>query len=146
MKESYEDIANRIAEPPKWYDTNGTPRYDDFHPKYCPNIYADVVVLLWIECQSCRQKFDVEVHGDVFHPIPLEKEPIQTLHYGDPPFHGCVGDTMNCDDLCVLQVWSRHNAPPLLWDWARHPELEGPIPQTPEPDTFSIIVHKESPE
>lgn len=118
MKASYEDILKRIPEEPKWYDTNGTPRYDDFLPDNCPNIYARQVILLRIACQACRKVFDVEMHGDWYGLIKRPKN----LHYGDPPSHGCVGDTMNCEDLEVLQVWAKEN-----FDWERYPEEEGII-------------------
>lgn len=29
------------------------------------------------------------------------------LHYGDPPNHGCTGDTMNCYDLKIVEFWVR---------------------------------------
>ncbi|MEA1904451.1 MAG: hypothetical protein U9M97_01030 [Candidatus Hadarchaeota archaeon] len=43
MQANYSDIIERIQEEPRWYDENGTPRYSEFHPKYCPNIYANQV-------------------------------------------------------------------------------------------------------
>jgi hypothetical protein len=122
MHNSYEDILSRIEEKPSWYDANGTPRYGPFKPEMCPNIYADLVVLLRIACQECGQQFDVEMHGNVFFGITRPKN----LHYGDPPRHGCLGggDTMNCDDLAVLQVWHRSAT---LADWQRRSDLEGPM-------------------
>lgn len=118
MHARYNDIISRIPEAPKWYDQNGVPRYDNFSPDYCPNIYSDGVVLLRIACQHCDRQFDVEMHSDSFAPI---KHP-QKLHYGDPPSHGCVGDTMNCEDIAVLQVWYRKKL-----DWKREKKFEGPI-------------------
>ncbi len=118
MKENYKDITSRIACEPRWYDLNGTPRYDEFHPDYCPNIYADQVFLLLIACQSCKEEFEVELHAGVFDKVKHPKK----LHYGDPPAHNCVGDTMNCEDLEVLQVWYRPSD-----TWERKRELEGPI-------------------
>jgi hypothetical protein len=117
MHENYEDITSRIAEPPTWYDQNGTPRYGPFHPKRCPNIYADQVALLEIACQRCGQTFQVEIHSSIFEELHPQK-----AHYGDPPIHDCVGDTMNCEDLAVLQVWHRFEG-----EWIRRPELEGPM-------------------
>jgi len=61
----------------------------------------------------------VEIHASIYGKM----RPPRELHYGDPPRHGCVGDTMNCDDLEVLEVWHR----PAFGDFERHPELEGVI-------------------
>ena len=118
MNANYEDIISRIAESPRWYDANGTPRYDDFHPRYCPNIYSDQVILLRIACQACGEEFDVEMHAGFFEELNPRK-----VHYGDPPRHDCMGDTMNCEDLEVLQVWQRVG----FDEWKRYPELEGLI-------------------
>ena len=119
MHSNYEDIKSRIKELPKWYDSNGVPRYGEFHPDLCPNIYSNAVVLLRIACQDCHREFDVEMHSDCFSPIKNPKK----LHYGDPPIHDYVGDTMNCDDLEVLQVWQKKD----IGDWVRRPELEGTV-------------------
>lgn len=116
MKAKYLDILSHITEEPSWYDQNGTPRYDEFHPSHCPNIYSDQVVLLRIACQACCKQFHVEMHGNWYSPMGRPRE----LHYGDPPRHGCVGDTMNCDDLEVLQAWTKD-----LSDWVRRHDLEG---------------------
>ena len=116
MHENYDDIKSRIAEEPSWYDANGTPRYGEFTPDMCPDIYSRSVVLLRIKCQSCGRPFDVEMHSSFFAPFKIPKR----LHYGDPPIHGCVGDTMNCDDIAVLEVWHREGL-----DWERRSEFEG---------------------
>ena len=117
MHSRFADILERITEAPSWYDSNGTPRYGVFSPRACPDIYSDTVVLLQIACQACEKKFLVEMHagwwGGPFNP--------KKLHYGDPPIHDCVGDTMNCEDLVVVQAWHRVD------EWERHVELEGEI-------------------
>jgi len=121
MHDGYEDITSRIDEPPTWYDQNGVPRYGEFHPDSCPNIYSRLVVSMRIACQHCGRRFDVEMHSGVLldrRDGILPKE----WHYGDPPAHGCVGDSMNCEDLEVLQVWHKQD-----WEWQRCEELEGPI-------------------
>ena len=120
MKHTFDDITSRITEQPSWYDSNGTPRYGAFAPDQCPNIYADAVVLLRIECQACGRRFNVEMHSHWYAQLAHPKK----LHYGDPPAHGCVGDTMNCEDLEVLEVWRKDRE---RYEWVRHPELEGPI-------------------
>lgn len=118
MKTNYLDIISRIEGPPLWYDQNGTPRYDEFHPEFCPNIYSNEVVLLRIECQDCGLPLDVEMHSSFWQSLGNPKK----LHYGDPPAHGCVGDTMNCDDIEVLQAWRRVD-----FEWERVREFEGRI-------------------
>lgn len=127
MLPCFNDILDRIPETPKWWDSHGVPRYENFHPKFISNIYADEVVLLRIACQSCAREFDVEVMWDKFSHnwSGLPKTPfsqnISFIHYGDPPNVGCcpAGPTMNCIDLRVLQFWAREN-----FKWVRKPELE----------------------
>ena len=116
MHTSFEDITSRIGEEPRWWDANGTPRYGPFTPKACPNIYAHTVVLYRIACQDCGEQFDVESHASLWDEIVPTK-----LHYGDPPSHDCVGDTMNCDDLEVVEVWHKDD----FGEWQRRPEAEG---------------------
>jgi len=135
MNASYEDIRKKIKEEPLWFDTNGVPRYDKFHPSLSPNIYADEVILLEIACQRCGVRFEVEMNGENFkrllmgEPVPSftekvrkfreEKAEFSHIHYGDPPFHGCVGDTMNCIDLRVLQFWKRSRSNRSFFRWMR---------------------------
>jgi hypothetical protein len=57
MHQHYEDILSRIAEPPRWFDEDGVPRYCEFAPDRIANIYADECALLAIECQSCARPF-----------------------------------------------------------------------------------------
>ena len=126
MHHHYNDITSRITEKPSWYDQNGTPRYDRFTPEACPNIYSNQVVLLRIACQQCGREFLVEMHAELFRELPKK------LHYGDPPSHGgadCIGgDTMNCNDIEVVEVWYRGRSTD--FEWKRKPELEGPIDDT----------------
>jgi hypothetical protein len=115
MHEAYEDIISRISEAPTWYDQNGTPRYGKFTPDHCPNIYSSNVILMKIACQFCGQRFHVEMHTDIWDE---RISPPKKWHYGDPPRNVCDGggDTMNCEDLAVLEVWSKTNP---LRDWKR---------------------------
>lgn len=131
MKESYDDIISRIKEKPLWYDSNGVPRYDNFNPGMCPNIYADEVILLRISCQNCEEEFVVELHADLFGRTSYRRQfedwfrhnrrgPIP-IHYGDPPRHDDpAGNTMNCNDLEVVEFWhkdEKHN-------WVRNEKYE----------------------
>jgi hypothetical protein len=126
MHENYKDITSRIAESPKWYDQNGAPRYDDFTPFMCPNIYSDKVVLMRIKCQECDQEFLVEMHAGLWDDRS-DKDP-RKWHYGDPPAH-CegAGDSMNCIDLEVVECWGRGNP---LREWKRVTRFEGLVNDT----------------
>jgi DNA-directed RNA polymerase subunit RPC12/RpoP len=129
MNASFEDIRSRISEPPSWFDSNGTPRYGDFHPDLRPDIYAHEVALLEIACQSCGERFLVEEHSstlDAFGKAGSLRNRIVkgTIHYGDPPRHGnCAGETMNCEDLRILQFWQLNE-----FEWERVSELEIALP------------------
>ncbi|OGC94127.1 MAG: hypothetical protein A2W25_12145 [candidate division Zixibacteria bacterium RBG_16_53_22] len=120
MHADYEDITSRVAESPTWWDFNGTPRYGEFSPDLCPSIYTRQVFLLKIACQACKREFEVEMHVDLQDRLPVEKDTVQQLHYGDPPRHDCVGDSMNCIDLAVLQAWGKGR----MGGWKRNTALE----------------------
>ncbi|MEK6829690.1 MAG: hypothetical protein AABY15_06220 [Nanoarchaeota archaeon] len=126
MLAEYEDIKKRIKEEPKWYDENGTPRYDSFHPELSPNIYADEVALMKISCQECGQIFYVEMSwskSNLYNVLPLSKN-IKSLHYGDPPRHSncSAGDTMNCNDLEIVEFWERNFKKSV--EWVRNKKFE----------------------
>jgi hypothetical protein len=119
MLHDYKDIRDRIDEEPKWFDTHGVPRYCEMNPSECPNIYADLVMFVNIACQSCGERFNVEMHSSsmdramAIHRGHLGEESFKVenvsidpiRHYGDPPRHnGCAGETMNCDDPYLLEV------------------------------------------
>ncbi len=124
MHHDYKDIRDRIPQEPEWFDMGGIPRYNKFKPDMISNIYAHTAVLALISCQSCEEKFLVAMHYDIFETMPEPK----ALHYGDPPRHGddehrtCVGTTMNCNDLAVVEVWIKSAG-----SWERQPEYEGRI-------------------
>lgn len=135
MKTNYSDIRDKIKQQPQWYDENGVPRYGKFHPDFCPDVYTDEVILLEISCQDCGKRFLVEMHWG-FHLKVFDRhlESFTTklrqwlkknrkgwcpIHYGDPPWHNCVGDTMNCIDLRILEFWKR-----LDFEWKRLKKFE----------------------
>ena len=121
MHAQYDDILSRIKEAPKWWDMNGVPRFDDFHPTLCPDIYTDYVGLFLIQCEGCHQRFRVEMHSSVFND-KMWKPPAK-WHYGDAPRHGgCAGETMNCDEIAVLEFWHRETPGR---EWGRIEKLEG---------------------
>ncbi len=125
MLSNYADIIALAGnKEPLWYDNNGCPRFAPFRPELCPSIYSSVVALLRISCQECHEEFLVEMHSELYgRDIPVSK-----WHYGDPPAHGCVGDTMNCDDVEVVEFWVQELNPGEIGArWVRYKALEGPV-------------------
>ena len=149
MKAKYSDILALTDKPPVWYDSNGTPRFRQFHPDDLPSIYAKVGVLLEISCQACNRRFLAGLYLDELIATPGLDSGSRTLknlhewksnpkvlpfplHYGDPPRHGsfghdtcCVaGDTMSSIGIRVVEYWEKHN-----FEWHRFTHLEGDIVQ-----------------
>lgn len=108
MHNTYDDILTRVPDPPVWWDSNGVPRWCNFHPSKCPDIYADEAVLLRIACQGCGTQFDVELHSSRYDKRRLSEAP-QEIFYGDPPNVGCcpAGATMSSVSLHVIEFWQR---------------------------------------
>lgn len=137
MHHHYNDIISRIKEKPEWYDQNGTPRYDKFSYDDMPNIYSTEALLVKIKCQDCGMEFMVGMcfceMDKLYNPRASSyEEDIKgylkgkkmwrhwfPVHYGDPPSHGCAGDTMNCIDVQIVEFWKRER-----FDWVRKPEYE----------------------
>jgi hypothetical protein len=46
------------------------------------------------------------------------------LHYGDPPNHGCVGDTMNCEDISIKEFWEKPRNSKREWTRRRKYEIK----------------------
>lgn len=133
MLQGYEDIiaiAREARRPIGWWDENGVPRFMPHHPRLCPDIYSDEVILLKISCQACGCEFDVQMSSRTYPRATnlgaLVAKKIAP-HYGDPPSHNCAtGETMNCWDLHVLEFWRRPRGK--VHDWERVPELEIALP------------------
>jgi hypothetical protein len=108
MLPSYGDII-RAAEgkKPLWYMDTGVPRFEPFKPSMV-GIYHRYVVYYTIACQACHVEFNVTESWDERSRPCFSKE-LKNLHFGDPPYHGCVGDTMNCDDIEILEFWRFHS-------------------------------------
>jgi hypothetical protein len=129
MLHHYEDIRSRIAEPPRWWDEDGVPRYCAFGPDEVSDIYADEAMLFEIACQSCKTLFLVAGSRGAMGRFHNDRGSLAdeirrgTIHYGDPPNVGCcpAGATMNCDDLRVVEYWQRMTDP---FDWQRDGSLE----------------------
>lgn len=132
MWASYEDIVRRLGQP-LWWDECAVPRYDPFDRKLVADIYAHEVALVEIQCQFCLRRFKVAFSygpmqqvADPNLPSLSERVTDDTLHYGDPPSHGtlgeqrCTGETMNCNELRVLEFWRASQK----YDWRRLARLE----------------------
>lgn len=143
---NYEDVTSRIDEPPKWYTKYGYPRYCEFSPGET-GVYVHYALLVEIQCQSCHRPFLVGegyqreniyaiLDGDEENFFYDLNKIVEGYHYGDPPPHDCVGDTMNCDDIRFVEVWdrekgiekhTRENGEEFLFKtWGRVTELEKP--------------------
>lgn len=133
MKAQYEDILALTDKKPDWYDSDGVPRFAQFHPDLCPNIYAKEVILLDIQCQECGRHFKVELHWRPTNQNQSISEAISKgdlgyIHYGDPPRHRntngknrCyAGDTMSADSMKILEFWSELDS----GEWERLSQYE----------------------
>lgn len=134
---SYNDITSRINESPKWYTPEGYPRYCEFTPQET-GIYAKFALLVEIQCQSCHKSFMVGEGYTRENQLALQTNDAEHFfndlnkiikyyhyHYGNPPSHDCVGDTMNCDDIRFVEVWE-HQLVTWPWQWIRRTDLEAP--------------------
>jgi len=143
MWRDYEDII-QLAGMPLWYDDNGAPRYQPFRPDML-GVYDETIAYLRIACQYCNRQFEVAVSWtklDLFdrekkemrdEPRPKQHGPWM-FHYGDPPRHGCVGDTMNSEPIAVLQFWVRDYKSDTLFRRIPEEEIVWPMEsgRTPE--------------
>lgn len=129
MLPDYSDIINHADTEPIWFDQNGVPRFESFHPQML-GVYTKYALYATIACQSCGKRFNVGCgynaydflyDGTIQH-YELDKL-AKNFHYGDPPPHGCMGDTMNCEDIETLQVYELNLDDG--YNWVRVPELEG---------------------
>jgi hypothetical protein len=157
MFRHYEDILSRIAEPPRWFDEHGVPRYCAFAYDQIANIHARECALLAIECQSCGRPFLVAVddrsgNHNLLSRRRREETPWHTLadiirsheiEYGDPPNVSCCeeGLTQNTIPRRVVEYWTRYQdtdiepglMPVVGRDWRRDHSLEIEIPDTGDP-------------
>jgi len=137
MHHHYDDIRSRIAEAPRWFDEHAVPRYCEFSPKACANIYAEEVMLLLIACQSCGRRFEVCMSTGMRRTNPANAvwsiARSGTIHYGDPPNVRCcpAGPTMNSEPIAVLQFWQRGGG--TAFEWRRVAELERTLPAAEAP-------------
>jgi hypothetical protein len=107
MKDAYDDIRSRISEPPLWWNRYGVPRYEE------PSVPEHLLGV--VGCQSCERVFVVSPIEPVYVRNPYAtkgnvevKEDAELDYkgkshlrlrddwgYGDPPRHGCIGDSMS---------------------------------------------------
>lgn len=133
MLPGYDDIRALTDRDPDWFDGNGVPRYAPFEPPML-GVYDRTAILVRIECQACQQSFLV---GEGRHPmndfvngkrLHMDMETwVRRYHYGDPPIHGCVGDTMNSVPVEIVEAWEQRSDKGTPWPkWQRVPAVEGP--------------------
>ena len=132
MLPDYWDILEAIDAEPLWYDGSGVPRYAPFIPSML-GVYDAFAVHARIACQGCRRPFEVArgwtsrwfapgaEMGTSELVRPTLDELVRGFRYGDPPRHGCGGDSMQSVGLRILAAWS--NSPGR--DWLHHPEYAG---------------------
>ena len=133
MLESYDDIRSKIAEQPQWWDENGVPRYCEFEPSRCANIYAREAVLFVVTCQGCGKAFHVAQSRDDMETHRLDGRTILTdigncdIHYGDPPNVACcpAGPTMSSEPRYVIGYWRKNKE--TAYAWRREPALDGKV-------------------
>mgnify|MGYP000063990483 CR=1 FL=1 len=129
MWPAYDDIIERAGKP-DWYSDSGVPRYGEFKPDLC-SVYGRHIAYLEIACQNCGERFRVAsaISMMTLDPKMPTADAIESFHYGDPPRHGCIGDTMNVDTLRVIEFWSRgYLEEEPYTGWTRRPELEFTYP------------------
>ena len=121
MHTSYKDIFDRIKEEPKWFDEYAVPRYNIFSPDQCANIYANIVKLILIECQSCERPFFVCMS---YAHYEKSSKRFDLNLYGDPPNIGCclVGPMQNSISRKITEYWEKDYSNNGLW--VRHSNLE----------------------
>ena len=131
MKAEYKDITSRIKKDPKWYDDNGTPRYCKFHPDRLPDIYAVEGILLEIQCQHCGRHFIVGISWSKQDGFLQQRwsfsKMLKNQHipgYGDPPIHGCIGDTETSDSLRIVEFWKKNAETNYEWERIKENEIK----------------------
>lgn len=132
MHQQYSDILALSDQPPVFWQEGGVPRFTPFTPSVAPDIYADEVALVRIQCQSCGHPFDICFTSsgttrlvkalratriadeaarlsETFRLSALIKK--RSLQYGDPPNIGCcaAGASMTSDTVRVLEFHTRHH-------------------------------------
>jgi len=134
---AYRDVLEAAGRPPRWWDSNGVPRFAPFHPNLL-GVYDQLAVLVEIACQSCHARFLVGAGARRFDIYPGSAKVAETdlagfassYDYGDPPRHSlpgrpgdrCAGETMSSEATFVVEAWEQ-----VGFEWVHRPEHTGPI-------------------
>ena len=115
----YKDIREKLGIP-IWHDSNGVPRYAEFHPRLL-GVYDEYAALFLVECQSCRQVFPCAVGVAKCTLRDREIKRLDNVYdfiqkhvfWGDAPYHDypqqCAGTTMSTSIVKLISVWERHS-------------------------------------
>jgi len=115
MHSNYGWIEKLVGRPPDFWDLDGVPHWFSIEQdkNYPEHLFGDIY------CQRCDRKFRVYLTDLVYTSIGMVElipgsppdfdnythyKLIDHWHYGDPPNHNCVGDTMNCIDEWELEA------------------------------------------
>lgn len=86
-----------------------------------PSLKADQMYINWLdeETKTTKQQWLNIKNGhylphvkneegeNIYRDITID-DIVKNWGYGDPPNHGCVGDTMGCYEIKTLEVWDLH--------------------------------------
>lgn len=127
----YKDIRERLGTP-KWHDRHGVPRYSDFTPDECAEIYCDWAVLMEVKCQACDEVFlcgnacrrhDFDRNNVVIIDDP-EVALLRLFGWGDAPWHDqCSGTTMSTD-YRIIGFWHKRRTD-YVWESLPIPDEYG---------------------
>lgn len=120
MHDSYKDIHALTPDPPTWYDKNGCPRWGAPAPRLhrfmgrirCQHCNREFLVCMADPVYTIDLEEMLKLAAESGYKGPLSDGNISQIpflarngeeryvldpdwHYGDPPFHGCIGDSMN---------------------------------------------------
>lgn len=131
MLPDYADIRALTDREPDWFTEVGVPRYEEFCPEML-GVYDGYAVLLLIACQSCSRRFEVGIGRPKFEFDGFDRvtrhnlRTLGAIRVGDPPRHGCPGDSMMSSELSVLEAWWK-GGPSHNFAWKRDRNHEGLI-------------------
>jgi hypothetical protein len=125
MLPDYMDIRDLTDRAPDWFGEHGEPRYRPFDPNML-GVYDKYALLVQLNCQACSKALLVGVGytpyvwiADTGTGFVFEKV-AKTFRYGDPPRHGCIGDSMNSICTRIVEAWEQVRS----FEWIRRPDIE----------------------
>ena len=149
MHRQYNDIINRIASPPIWWQEAGVPRYDQFDPHISAGVYANEAAFAEIACQVCETTFLVLIETPAADRSIAAKITSQTLEYGDPPNVACAcGGSASTSSIMirVVEYWARADQKYVqdgividnrFYQWVRDKSLEIAFEDSPGSGTYT---------